>query len=227
MNQRKPNRRAWYSLMLPALLCVGILVLATGATFARYRAERDQEIGFNIQVPDQIHLGTVKSVLQETDSGEEAVMADAFTPSSQLTWETEDGVTKLVFAVANGISKEEYSKRDQVARVRMIGTLGIWDGVQTPTLSLTIPAEAGNGEELVIEATAVPLEEGTTLQHAYGDGWQYAFLDENGEELLLELPGGELSIVKLVITIEDEVPETLNLLQPLVMAEALQERSLH
>ena len=55
----------------------------------------------------------------------------------------------------------------------------------------------------------------------------YAFLDENGEELLLELPGGELSIVKLVITIEDEVLETLNLLQPLVMAEALQERSLH
>lgn len=236
MSQRKPNRKAWYSLALSVLLCVGILVLATGTAFARYRAERREDIGFRVRVPDQVHFGTVSTVPEETEPEDETqatdpaeptgeteppVMVEVFTPSEQLKWETEDGVTRLEFAVANGVSEDDYSARDQAVRLRVIGSLGIWNGTKTPTLSLVLPPEEGSEEEVVVTATVAPFAEGTALKMTYGDGWLYTFLDEQGEELFWELPGGELSFITMTIVIEGEVPENLNLLQPQVVAEPI------
>ena len=233
MSQRKPNRRIWYSMALSILLCMGILVLATGTAFARYRAERNKDISFRVRVPDQVQLGTVCTVPEETEpenstqiteptgETEPPVMVEVFVPSDQLMWETEDGITSLQFAVANGVSEEDHSARDQAVRLRMIGTLGIWNGTQLPTLQLVLPPEEGSTESVVVTATVQPFAKGTALQLAYGDGWLYAFLDDQGEELLWELPGGDLSYVTMTVLIAGEPPENLNLLQPQVIAEPI------
>ena len=219
MNQRKPNSRTWYLLGFTALLCIALLVMATGTAFARYRAEREAEVNFKVRVPDQVHLGTVASVTDE-ESGE---TAEVFTPDGQLAWKTKNGVTQLSFAVANGTDETDYSQRDQKVRLRMIGTLGVWDGTQTTQLSLILPALEEGGEEQIVTATVTPFIEGTALQPTYGDGWLYTFLDEEGEEIYWELPGGALSYITLTVAATGEVPADLNLLQPYVTAEAVQD----
>ena len=219
MNQRKPNSRTWYLLGFTALLCIVLLVTATGTAFARYRAEREAEIKFKVRVPDQVHLGTVTTVTDPTSGAP----GEVFTPDTQLSWETKNGVTQLRFAVANGNSETDFSARDQRVRLRMIGTLGVWDGTQTTQLSLILPALEEGGEERIVTATVTPFIEGTALQLTYGDGWLYTFLDEEGEEIYWELPGGELSYVTLTVAATGEVPENLNLLQPYVTAEAIQD----
>lgn len=233
MNQRKPNRKTWYSLGLTVLLCIALLAIATGATLARYRAEREKEVDYRVRVPEQIHLGTVSVVVEETEPEGEAdatettgeteapVTTEVFTPSSYLVWETKAGVTQLTFAVANGASASDYSARDQRVRLRMIGTLGIWTGSQTPTLHLILPPEEDSDQERIITATVTPFTKGSALHLAYGDGWMYTFLDEEGEELYWDLPGGKLAYVTHTIVIEGEVPENLNLLQPQVIAEVI------
>lgn len=241
MNQRKPNNRNRYSLVLLMLLCVGLLVTATGTAFARYQAEKNKEIGFRVRVPDQIQLGVISLVPEETEPTDQTqnpetvddtelpteteppILREVFTPKAQLAWETEDGITQLNFAVANGTSEKDYSRRDQVIRLRMIGTLGIWDGTQTPKLTITLPPSDERTQELVVTATVTPFAEGSVLKQTYGAGWLYTFLDEENNELTWKLPGGDLSYVTLTVIMEGEIPENVNLLQPYVVAELLQE----
>lgn len=220
MNQRKPNRKAWYSLGLMMLLCICVLVVATGTTFARYRAERERTITVQVRKPEQIHLGTVSILTDDTDP---TVVTEEFVPTTQLVWKTDGGVTQLEFAIANGVSELDHSTRDQKVQLRMIGTLGNWTGTDAAKLSLTLPPEEDSEEESVIEATVTPLIEGTALYHTYGEGWLYTFLDEEEKELFWELPGGQLSYVSLTVTINGEVPSDLSLLQPYVISEVISE----
>lgn len=238
MNQRKPNRSAWYSLALSVLLCVGILTMATGTAFARYRAERNKDISFRARVPEQVHLGVVTLVPEETKSQDETQviqptqpttetevpkLVEVFVPQSKLFWKTEEGVTHLTFAISNGISSEDRSARDQVVKLQMLGSLGLWNGTEVPDLKLRFLSPEDGQTEIEVTAKAAPFAEGSALKHTYGAGWLYTFLDEEGEEVSWELSGGELSFVKLTVILEGEMSETENLLQPYVVAEILQE----
>ena len=218
MNQRKPNRKAWYSLGLTMLLCVGLLTVATGVTFARYRAERTTDFSIRVRKPELICLG---EVITETEEGEPPVTTEIFTPSAQLNWETKDGATQLKFAIGNGSSEEEYSARDQRVSLRMIGSLGL--GMEPPGLVLTLPPEEEGKEGKEIQATVTRLVEGTALQLSHGDGWLYTFSDGTDEELFWELEGGDLNYVCLTITVTGEVPADLTLLQPYVVAEVIRD----
>lgn len=216
MSQRKPNKQAWYSLGLVVMLCVAVLVIATGTTFARYQSNQRVSVTYNVRVPDQICLGTVS-----VNTEEESVETETFTPVTELSWETVDGVAQLKFAVANGISESDFSARDQQVRLRMIGSLG----TNNASLTLTLPPEEGSTEERTYQATAAPIVEGTVLYQTYGPGWLYTFVDESGEEVSWELPGGDFSYISLMVTIDN--PEALggelSILQPQVIADVIQD----
>lgn len=217
MNQRKPNIKAWYSLVLVMLLCIGLLAAATGTTLARYRAEREAEITFRVRPPEQIQLGTV----EVTEEGDPPVSTEYFEAATRLKWVTENNVTQLSFAVANGSDEKTYSTRDQKVLIRMVGSVGL--GSTPPTLILTLPPEEGETEAKTVTGTATALVEGTALHYTYGEGWLYTFLDTDGEELFWELPGGELSYIGLTVTIDGTVPDDPSLLQPYVVAQVIQE----
>ena len=132
-------------------------------------------------------------------------------------------VTSLKFSIANGTAKDDYSGRDQMARLKMVGTLGLWDGTRTPELLVYYQARPEDEQDTVAAAVAEPIPRGSALWYTYGDGWIYTFLDANGEELLWELPGGRLSFVTMTVVIDGEVTDRVNLLQPFVAAEPKQE----
>ena len=225
MNQRKPNIKSWYSLGRAGLLCVLILAIMTGTVFARYRDEKDKYITFTPRVPDQIYIGTVSVVTNETTVDGEVITStmEVFTPDGQLNWEKKDGKTQLEFSVGNGLSDLDCSAKDQNVRLRMIGSLGIWIGTQVLTLQLVLPPEEEGGEETIITATASPIAPKTALHYEYGDGWIYTFLDDTGEEMYWELAGEELSHISFKITVDGEITEKLVVLQPLVVSEVVQE----
>ncbi len=220
MKQRKPNIKAWYSLALVMLLCIGLLTVATGTTLARYQAEREKELVFRVRPPEQIHLGTVQIVEEESDP---PTTKEIFEPAAKLAWVTEKNVTQLKFAVANGVSNTDHSARNQKVHLRMIASVGVWNGEQTPVLTLTLPLEEGETEPKTVTATVEPLAEGTALYHTHGQGWLYTFLDEKQEELSWELNGGELSFLSFTVTVDEAVPDDLSLLQPYVVAEVIPE----
>jgi len=224
MNQRKPNMKNWYSLGLAVLLCVSLLVIATGTAFARYRGERKETITFTPRVPDQIYIGSVSIVTNENNVDGDITTSEmeVFSPTTQLNWEQKDGKTQLKFSVGNGLSDLDCSDKDQAIRLRMIGSLGIWNGTQVPTLRLELPAAEEGGQETVITATASPIGENTLLHMEYGAGWVYTFLDEFGEELCWELAGEELSYISFTVTVEGDITESLALLQPQVISESIQ-----
>lgn len=219
MKQRKPNIKAWYSLALVMLLFIGLLAVATGTTLARYRSEREKELMFRVRPPEQIHLGTVEIIEAEGENP----ATEFFDPATRLSWVTENGVTQLKFAVANGVSETDHSTRDQKVHLRFIASVGVWNGTQTPVLSLILPLEEGETEPKTVTATVAPIVEGTALYHAHGQGWMYTFLDQNEEELFWELAGGELSYISLTVTIDEAVPGDPSLLQPYVVAEVIPE----
>ena len=218
MKQRKPNIKAWYSLALVMLLCIGLLAVATGTTLARYRAEQKKDLSFRVRPPEQIHLGIVE--LEEVE-GDPPTTKEVFVPTAKLAWVTEKDVTRLKFAVANGVSNADHSARDQKIHLRLIASVGVWNGTQTPVLTLTLPPEEGETEPKTVTATVEPLAEGTALYHTHGQGWLYTFLDKNQEELFWELDGGELSFLTFIVTIDEAVPDDPSLLQPYVVAEVI------
>lgn len=222
MKQQKPNIKAWYSLALVMLLFIGLLAVATGTTLARYRDEKEKKLTFQVRQPEQIQLGTLKTEEVESE-GETPVTREVFVPAAQLAWVQEKNVTQLKFAIANGISGTDHSTRDQKVHLRFIASVGVWNGTQTPVLSLILPLEEGETEPKTVTATVEPLVEGTALYHTHGQGWLYTFLDQNEEELFWELAGGELSYVSLTVTIDEAVPNDPSLLQPYVIAEVIPE----
>ena len=206
MTQQRKKRKTRYLLGLLLLLCLGILVASVGTTLARYYAERQVNADFQVREPEKISLGMV--------------VDGVFTPTNQLAWKTQGGVTSLQFAIANGTTEADYSARDQKMCLRMIGTLGIWTGDTPPDLSVSFLSEK-TGEEITVTATASPIAEGTALYHTYGQGWIYTFLEQSTQELSWVLPGGALSYIALTVTVQGETVESPSLLQPLVVAEAI------
>lgn len=211
MKLRKLSNRAsrltGLTLLLTLILCIGLLAVSSGITYARYRTERQDNIAVQVGQPEMVLLGNVEN--------------GVFTSTDSLNWVVEDDVASLQFAVANGASETSYSTRDQVVQLCMIGSLGILKDGMPPELSVTFIPQGENGEEQTVEATVSSIVEGTALYHSYGSGWLYTFYETTAEgdrELTWELPGGSLSYIILTVKTDGEIS---GLLQPLVSAEPI------
>lgn len=218
MNQWKPNKRQWYALGLVVLLCMAFLVVSTGTSFARYRTEKQKDITFEVREPEQLCLGTFQTITQEDGT---VVAENVFTPTEILAWETTGDTSQLTFTVANGVSEEAFSKKDQKIRVSLIGTLGLWTGTETVELYLNVPSETEPEKTEKLQTMVTPITEGTVLYHTYGPGWIYSFQNSDEEELSWILPGGAFSYVTLTVTMEGATPQEAASLQPHIVAEVI------
>lgn len=216
MNQRNKKHSLWYSLGLGVLLCIAVLVVSTGTAYARYRTERTKTVKFAVREREQIVLGTeLHTVTSEEATDELPEGTVVLEAQENLVWEDVDGTSRLTVVIGNGTSKYQYSQRDQQVQVRLLGTLGVWDGEKPVEMKLTVE-QAENTEELL--AVSSSLEEGTALHYTFGDGWVYTFQSEEGE-LRWELPGGGFNTIRLSITMEGVTPNEAAALQFLVTAE--------
>lgn len=210
MNHLKKNSTLWYSLGLVLLLFAAFAVISTGPAFARYRTEIGKNVTFEVREPEQIVLGTVEKDLDGSQK---------FISSVKPVWETEDGVTSLTMAVANGTNENRFAKADQKIKIRMIGSLGLWSE-DSETADVILSAE---GLENSVKATVSLIAMDTAVYHTNGEGWVFGFYDENGEELSWILEGGEHSFAVLEITVEASAISNPSLLQPQIVAEIITE----
>lgn len=214
MNQTQRNKTLWYSLMLAALLMIGCVAGLTGTSLARYRKAREETIQYTVRVPERIYLGEIL-VSPEDDK-------ESFVQNSQPRWESVDGVTQMAFAVANGSSGKQFAEDDQQVRIRLIGSLGLWDGTKTAAITLNVPQEEDPTQFEQIEAVAIPIQKESPLHMTFGDGWVFTFQDEEGEELSWTLEGGTFSCIEMTIIVENLALGDTSLLQLQVSGEPIE-----
>lgn len=204
MKQRKKNRTLWLAAALLPILLLGCLIASTGGALARYRAERKEIISFEVRPPDQVVLGKMVTAEDETVS---------FDASAQGVWEIVEGKQQLEFTIANGTAADAFSQENQRIHLRLIGTLGIWNGSEELKLTLEVPSEEDPEETETYEATVTRIQNGSPMYTTFGDGWVFAFFDEEGEELSWLLEGGTLNTVTMKLLLEGTAQNDASLLQ--------------
>jgi len=180
MKQRKLHISPKLRFVVAALLVAGCLVAAVGISFARYRTEHGGGIFFKVDQRGKLVLGSTEE--------------DVFT-TDQTAWITTDDGMQLQFAVANGTSEADRAVVTQNVSIRVIGSLGAWNPAGEQTMYLTVA-----GEQL--EATVIPIVQGTALHTQFGDGWEFRFLDSDGKERTWELSGEQWTHLSMSLTVE-------------------------
>lgn len=216
MNQWKSNKRLWYAAVLSVLLVMAFLVVSTGTAFARYRTEYNEQISFEVLERQMVTLGTMKTQTQADGSTKEV-----FVPTDSLHWQTTGDLSEMTFAIANGTSETEFSSRDQKITVRILSTLGVWNGTEVTNLYLHLPSEEKPGETEKLQAKVTQIGYETALYHTNGEGWIYSFQNSDTEELTWTLPGGEFSYITLTISKAASASHDAATLQPQVIAEVI------
>lgn len=231
MNRRKSNISLWYTLGLAALLTVGCLVASTGTTLARYRAEVDKDLKFQVAAPEVLYLGVMAAPAE--DAGQTGT--EVFTLSDGTNWETVGSKMQLEFAVANGTSETDFAANSQQVRVRLIGSLGLLDGTGPVAVKLVIPREPTEedpSEYEEITAAATPIREGSTLYKTFGGGWVFSFHETAevtgedgttqtvpGEELTWTLEGGKFSCIEMKMIVDNAALASPSMLKLQVIGE--------
>ena len=184
------------------LLCVCVcIVLAVGVTYGRYQWEfPKRSYVFSPTLPDGIYIcgGGISDTW--INSGSLPPLAD--------TWEKTDNGAELDFGVTNG-QIEYVSQQEQTFVVRLAAGLSI----KTPeNITVTLSWKGAAGQTHSATATATPIEKGSLLYNAYGDGWIYQFFIGD-TEMYFTLPGGYLQYYDYTITVSGDVDPTLLNLQ--------------
>lgn len=201
MNQKKSKPIAVRRLMLAVTLLLLCAVVTVGVTWARYQEEENSYLKYNTREPGMILLWSDYDPLTgELTEGNRA-------------WRFSNGTGELDIYVSNGTSTVEYSEEDQSVSIRLIGTLGI----SNAQVSILV---SENGIATRCTATPVPIQEGTPLYSTFGSGNTYIFRDEDGKELSWNLEGGTLSVLGVLIDVQNlEKVEDAALLQLQVLGK--------
>ena len=213
MKQQKPNMTQWYLLGLAMLLSLGGLISAVGIGYARYRTESQASIYFAAKAPAPVWLGSL------TEPAEDGTVS--FVATGAGSWVTEENQSKLKFAVANGTSAADFANEDLRVRVRLIGSLGLWNGEAPLNMRLSVPENEDSTKVEEILATAERILPESPLYDTFGDGWTFTFRDAAGKELSWILEGGDLSFIEMVLTQEGAGFIDTSLIQLQVSAETI------
>lgn len=220
MNLWKTNKILWYFLGLSLVLLAAAMVISTGTAFARYRQEREAEITMEVKPATQIGLGVLREPTEEEVENAGGKKDLVFDSSVIPRWEINGDTCLLRLAIANGVSESEFYKSDVKVTLRLIATLGLWEGEKAADIYLRLPSEtSASGYEEVLAAVSA-IEAGTALHTTHGDGWVYEFRNGEEEQSWI-LTGGEFSCVEVVLVMKNAAPGNASLLQPLVYGEAV------
>lgn len=197
MDRRKKNSSLRYLPGIALLLFAAFAVVSTGTAFARYETQINSTANFSVIEPEQFCFGTVD------EEGN-------FTETDELSWKTENGVTSLCFAVSNG-SDSDYSERDMEINLRLIASLGLFDGSDSAGLTLSVGEEAyaSSAEEIALYST---------LYYENGEGWIIRFGDEKGEASWI-LEGGKHSVIEMTVTAAATDISEVSVIRPQIIAD--------
>lgn len=225
MNQQKPHSLRRYGICLAVLCLCGCLILSVGVTFARYRTEYLAETYKFEAYNPQSYLLHGEVVTEE----QLAAAAEGQWPDYPLAWsmysvstapiiilvegDAEAGEDDLVFqptaqlrfSVSNGVSKVDYTKRDQLISLQMVAPLTVGDPQE---LRVILSGPDLLEPEKVAHYTAVPepIVAGSYLYETYGDGWVYRFYEEDGRTpVTFPLSGEGLDFTNFALSVKGDV----------------------
>lgn len=205
MNRRKLHISQWCLLGLAAILLIASMLTAVGSTLARYRVETEESIWLSAQNPKKICLGQIRLA----EDGETRL----FDGESCDGWKTMEDKAQLDFAVANGTSATDVSEEDQQIRIRLVGSPGVWDGMQTAEIQLLVPKKTDVTQYDTYQATATKINSQSPLHAQFGDGWVFTFHNKLGDELSWNLAGGQFSCHEMRLVLEDSMLTDVAFLQ--------------
>ena len=223
MSNPKGNKTMWRLLGMVTLVCMILLILVTGTAEARYRAERNAEVGYQIEEPAQIYLGTLIEGTTEAVGGTAEAPVMTFDPEGIPTWEKENGIYQMNLAVANGSSEDQYFEKDQQFRLRLIGTLGLGHEKVFPDIKLYVPSEEDPEKSQEFKMVLTRIKEGSALYHSVGDGWIIRFENEEKQEPWWSLEKGAFAYQSFTITMENVLADSDMLLRPQVEAKIVKD----
>ena len=209
MDKQKIKSPFGYISVLALLLCMAALVISVGTTFSRYSKEISGSMTFGIRESEHIIIGTVTN--------------GNFSPAEEIVWTEENGEAVLKVAVANGTSSKDFCKSNQRITLEIVGSLGLSIDPEDPSIKLVLPSTEEDGEPVLVFAKATPIEKGTALYKANGEGWVLNFFDEEGKEVFWELKGGKLSFEEITIKAETSKISATSMLVPQIKAEIVTE----
>lgn len=190
MTRRKSNISAWCVLALSVVLTVGCLAVSVGTAFARYREDVNGEVSLRVREPAQVYLWSGSDPSSEYTSG-------------VGSWVENNGDRELNFMVTNVGSNGQIPDATQEFYLRMVASLGAWDGQSQLTVRLTWTREETSES---VEATITRIEPDTPLYKNFGEGWLFTFRDKKDRELLWELEGDTRSTISMQLTMENGEP---------------------
>lgn len=180
MGKPEMNSPHRYFSVLALVLVAALLVLCTGVSYARYRADIKEGWQMTPKALEQVYLCHVDA---------EGSLTDA--PAS---WNrTEDGY-QMNFCLANGDDWGEHATWDQQVSLRVLAGSGMLNGDSGAKVDLTVLDADGNGNAAVYRGVAVAISGQSSVYTTFGPGWEFRFVDDEGEELSWELEGGKLDV---------------------------------
>lgn len=188
MHQNKSMRFARHQLILAAILILVCVLLLVTATWARYRDDEVNYLGYAAKSPDSI------SVWADGNSG----------------WLFYDDSGYLSFHVSNDANGADYAADNQEVSIRLLASLSI---AELEGESIELSVDDGT-DVTTCTAVSIPITEGTELYKTFGAGRVYIFQDGEGKELSWTLEGGKLSTLSAQLEITGlSKPENAALLQ--------------
>ena len=177
MGRKKPDNAR--RLPIAVLVLILALALPAGMAWARYRYRESTDMYFGQKEAARVYLfGGVKADGSFSD-------LPASIPVGEVARE-------IPFLISNGTA-DSYASYTQQAQVRLFCSLGLGD-------SSNLTAELTVGEQ-TYTAVATPISKDSPIYPSMGEGWVFCFVNEFGEELRWELPGGRLSIQQMQLKV--------------------------
>lgn len=199
MGQTKSHSPLRYGPALLALLLAAALILGTGISYGRYRAEIKGDWALTPKASDQVYLCQISSETYDITT-------------SPATWQVNGDNYEMKCYLTNGSDWDEYAQYDQRATVRLLAGPGVLNGDDGAAVDL-VAHVVGAEEEAAYRAEAIPISYQSALYKTFGPGWVFRFLDADGQEISWELEGGRLNMVSLRFTVSSLELQEETLLQ--------------
>lgn len=176
--------------LLSMFLILGLCTTVLGTAYGRYQQSISKEIAFTVNGAAEFSIITG---IWEDKVLEESNEKDTLSESKQIEIKDEVKVPKRL-----EVSVSEIRDQECAFRIRLISTLGL--GLDKAKVSLVVTNT--NGVERTYQSQMEVIEKETKTYQEMGPGYEYYFVDNEGEELIWPLNGDAMPQQKFWLEIE-------------------------
>lgn len=187
------EKKIWKTIrvqLLSVFLFLGLCTVFVGTAYGRYQKTVAKEVAFTV---DRAADFSVITGTWEDKVTEETEETASLKQSEKTETEEKTEVPKRL-----EVSVGEMRDQECAFKIRLISTLGL--GMDKAKVSLIVTNTSG--VERSYESQMEAIEKDTKTYQEIGPGYEYRFVNSDGEELVWSLNGEEASCQKFVIEVE-------------------------